>query len=525
MSNPGSGERASPADASIPRWFRLLALGYLLACAWLCVNARVFIDQVWITEWGRRLLDPGTDHSMFMLADGSTLPPPAWLGPLLAELLFRATGDLSAFRLLGAAAAVALAVFSLLLLARRGLPMRTAAALSAALLLDPTLVQSVVVGRADTLAIAVLLGGLAIVESNAGRGAQALPVVALGYAIAALSGAVWSSVLLLGPLALLHWLQTARSMRAARQASPAALWLTFLVVPGAVFALAVAWPHWQAHAAGSVHAVSWTRDFGEGLLQSIVVGFEMASLSLLLPLAGLLALVQVQPRWLAAWLLAGLLLVVTSGFYPFRIPYLLPWAVASVALALARAAWTPRQRALLRLTQFAAWTGAALLLLRLALAAGNEPPPAAASWLARLPAATRVADFGWDFYVPARRSGIPLMRSFPGLETAQVSDWLAVARPEYIVRPALAAGAWIMLADADGLFEGQGYCRLGFFDWAGKPVADTARVRAPPTPILWRLGAFKDHGPYLLWRRCELMPAAARAARPSAMPVARHGIR
>lgn len=92
------------------------------------------MDQVWITEWGRRFLHPDTGHSMFMLPDGTTLPPPAWLGALLAELAFLASGDLVAFRWLAVTAALAMSYAFLRLAIRHGVPSTLAALLSLTLL-------------------------------------------------------------------------------------------------------------------------------------------------------------------------------------------------------------------------------------------------------------------------------------------------------------------------------------------------------------------------------------------------------
>lgn len=507
----GSGAASKPSRASpfAPGWFHLLAGCMFVALVWLGARARVYIDQVWLTEWGRRLLEPATDHSMFMLVDGTTLPPPAWLGPLLAECLFRMSGDLIAFRSIAAAAAIAMAYGVLRLALRAGAPMSLAALAAAALLLDPTIVQSVVVGRADTLSIAVLVAGLLLASrgfDDASPGIRGPVLVAAGYSLAVLSPAIWSAALLLGPLALLHWVQAWGRARRAGWGQPARI-TVFALIPGLLLALTVGWPMWQAHAAAAPHAVDLTRSYGEGFADALFAGVQMLAVSLPLLILGVAGACMLPARRLGLWLLAGMLLVLCSGFYPFRIPYLQAWATAALILAAASVA-APRATVLSRLGALLAAIGVVLMLVRVLLAGGNQPPPGTQPWVTTLPPGTRVADFGWDFYVAARNRGLPIMRAFPGIPDASVAAWLRTAQPDIVLRPALPQNAWIMVDDADSAFSMGNYCQMGYLDWTGQPVSPDARVRQPPTPLGWRLGMTRDHGPYVWWVPCDRVPAS-----------------
>ncbi|MCC6593603.1 MAG: hypothetical protein IT479_10050, partial [Xanthomonadales bacterium] len=325
--------------------------------------------------------------------------------------------------------------------------------------------------------------------------------LAIGYSLAALSAAIWSTALLLGPLAALHWAHRWRSLRAGCASATRMRWTVLLIAPGMVFLTAVVWPHWHAHAIGAEHAAVWTRHFGDGALDSLFIGLQMLAISLPLVVIGVLALIQLRPAWLAIWMAGGALVVLLSGFYPFRIPYLLVWMAATIAL-LARNSPPHMAEGLRKLAGIVAMLVLALAGLRVLLAFDNPLPPTGDPWLARLPAGTRVADFGWEFYAPARRRDLAIMRSFPGLEASGVVAWLRAARPDFVLRPAIPQNAWVMVEDADAVFAEGGYCRSGFIDWSGTRVDERSRVRTPPTPALWRLGASRDYGPYVLWAPC-----------------------
>ncbi|MCB1601427.1 MAG: hypothetical protein KDI66_15520 [Xanthomonadales bacterium] len=155
----------------------------------MALRTRVFIDQVWITEYGRRMLDASATTSMYMYADGSSQPAVTWLGPLLAEICFRVSSGLVGFRVLAALAAVVLSFAVLRLAQRSGASTGMATLIAAAWLFDASMVQSVVLGRADTLAMAMLFGGM-LIAAHGADGKAGLPrwwCVGLGYGLCALA--------------------------------------------------------------------------------------------------------------------------------------------------------------------------------------------------------------------------------------------------------------------------------------------------------------------------------------------------
>lgn len=505
MPPTGAARGTGVPSPPIPAHWWVAGAVYLVLMGWLATRTRVYIDEVWIVEYGRRLLGGEVAWSMYMRADGGSPMSWAWLGTMLAEAGFR-LGGLWPFRFLAAVAAL-VAAFSLARLAQAfGAPCRLAALVASALLIDPALLQSVQLGRPDTLALALLGGGLLLATRAVERlraGAGGWPRLALGYGLCAVAPAAWGSALLVGPLAALHWVAMWRSL--ARQApagyTRARATVAFLLVPTLVFAAAVVRPalsSLESAGAGDTWLLLGSyRDLGYFL------GFlaQELAVSAALVMAGLVALAKLRPRWLAGLILAGAGVVLVSGFYQFRIPYLMVYLAAAAALysaqatAAARSQWT-------RLLVLVVAVSGALFAVRLGFARVNEPPPAAAPFIAALPRAARIADYSWDFYAWARQDGRPVMRSMPLTDDDGVVAWLQRTRPDVVVSAIDPTSTWMLVFRPEVVFAAAGYCVHGEIDWNGDPVSSPVR-RRPPTPLLWKLGLFRDHGPYRVWVPCR----------------------
>lgn len=500
--------RDGVAVSPIPLLWWVAGLVYLLAFLWLAMRSRVYIDQVWIVEYGRRLLDPNFGWSMYMRPDGTSPPPWAWLGPLLAELSFR-LGGLLPFRLLAALAGL-VAAFSFARLAQcYGATSGLAVLISGTLLLDPSVVQSIQVGRADSLALAMLLGGLLLATRaadslHAGKGGWGR--LALGYGICAMAPAAWISALLLGPLAALHWAASWRSLARAAGVNytPTRAMVAFLCVPALAFLVAVALP--------VMLSLDIAADSGDpwlvlGLYRdpAYFLGYlsHELSVSAVLMIVGLVALVKLRPRWLAGFLLAGIAMILMSGFYQFRAPYLLPYFAAAAALYAGQLN-DPERRQWTRLMIVASIATTALFGLRVYFSLINEASPASAPWFAKLPQDSKIADYSWDFYESARQDGRLVIRSMPLIDDREVEKWLRLSHPDYIVNAIDPEATWILVYHPPTVFAASGYCSLGNFDWGGNPVSGSGR-RRPPTPLLWKLGLYRDHGPYNIHVPCDLV--------------------
>lgn len=499
-------ETASPASEASPRSAMPILIGgaiYAGIAIWLALRTRVFMDEIWLIEWGRVLLDPTTSYSMYMFADGSSLKIVAWFGPILSELLFRLTGSVAAFRIVNILAmlAVVAAIFHLARSHRlsRGL----ALLLSAAVLLDPTLAQSVVLGRPDALALLFAIGGMLAADSGGARVLSGRPgwiLVAAGYAACVFALSVWISAVLLGPLVAAHWLWNwARLQRrvGATRKVVAAFLVVPLLVALATIDIAHIWAVRQAHAANPIFTAWTSWDMARSIPALLAV-------SLFLVLPGLVALMLIRPRWVALMLLAGVCLTFASGFYPFRVPYLLMYCTAATALLIAQCRNPQQIDAWRRYLVVAVTVSIALMGLRVWFAGINEVRIAPSdTWLSQLPARSSVADYSWDFYESARQHGVHAVRSYPGDGGEQVLLWLTRFKPDVVVRTVDATGSWVLVDDLDDKLRRAGYCPGDWIDAQGRSVSPDMVPRPVPSPLLWRLGLFRDHGPYALWRPCE----------------------
>lgn len=482
-----------------------------LVVGWLALHSRAFIDGVWIVEFGRLYLQPDSGYSMYMLPDGSTLRFFANLGPAIAEWLFRVSGSLSAFRLLNVLAMLALANAVRVLAAARGVPAGLAWLLGLALLVEPTLLQSVVVGRADALALAVLANGILLADRGRAclrAGTTGWWQLAVGYAACVVAPSIWVSVAFAGVLALAHWGVTLVSTW-RQPAARSRLLLCCVWVPLAV-ALAV---HDVGNALEVVRAHRLSPMLPTGTPVSELRHIpELLAVSTFVVLPGLLVLPFLRPAWLAIAIAAAAVMIFLGGFYTFRIPHLLLLCAAAIALKIATTADATQLRAWRRLLVVAALSSSVLLAVRVAFGLRNEArPPIGDFFTAALPAGTRVADFSWDLYEPGRQQGLSMMRSYPGIDRARVLAWLRNADPDVVVRAADSLGTWIVVDDLDSLLEAAGYCPQGVIDYRGQPWSAQRRVRPVPSPLLWRLGMYRDHGPYALWARCPAHAAGAGA--------------
>lgn len=496
---------ATPSESPrVPGWWWAIVAVYMACMFWLALRTRVFMDQVWIIENGRQLLGPETRNTMFMLADGSSDPPVSWLGPLFAELAFRSTGSLTSFRMVAALAMVVLATCWIQLAQRLGVNRNIAILAGVALLFDGSMTQSAILGRADTLALAVLMAGMALATSGASRisaNAPGLLRIGVGYALCALAPGIWTTAALMGPLALLHWSFTAHSLQMHLRAARVQSFMAFVLIPLTVLLVSVGLPYMAFLLATRTDFANYLLPHGD--ISSVDFAIQVLSPSVVLVIAGFFSLLAWRKRWLALAFSITVAGLFVTGFYPFRVPYLLIYLCAAISLYSVQLGTSIQARAWSRLMTVAAATAMLLMAIRVALAFANEPPPEPAkAWLRETPESLVVADFSWDFYVAARRLDRTTVRSFPRMNDAGMSSWLSVTKPDLVIRPIVPAQSWMLVEELDAVLSAGGYCLLASIDWQGRPVKDGNPVRPIPTPMLWRLGMFRSHGPYALWGRC-----------------------
>jgi hypothetical protein len=501
---PDASARVIVGAATSPRLLLAVGGGYALLLGWLALHTRVYIDEIWLIEWGRIMLDPGSDHSMYMFADGSSLRLPVRGGPVLADWLFRTFGSVAGFRLVNVAAMLVLALAARGLALAHGVRADLAGLLAIALLFDPTMAQSVVLGRPDALALAVVIGGLWLADRGARRilrQAGGWLQMVVGYSLCVCAISIWVSAMLVGPLIFAHWL--ACGVRARRAGHPrwrvaAALLLVPLAVLVATVDLPHAWAVRQVHAADPIFP-TWTATTE---LRRVP---ELVAISCFLVLPGVLAIPLLRPRWLIGVFALAYVPIFLSGFYTFRIPYLLMYAVAALVLVMARANSSRILLAWRRLLLAAIAIALVLLGVRALFGLANEPRPLPQDgFVARLPAGALVADFSWDFYEAGRLGGQRMTRSYPAMEGARVLRWLAQTRPDVVIRAVDSLGTWVLVEDLDAKLRASGYCESAWVDHEGREWPRDRLVRPVPSPLLWRLGLYRDPGPYSIWVPCPV---------------------
>lgn len=213
-SRSATGGRPTSSPRGTLLFLGLLALCALLNLPTLGLFPGVWMDEVHQIEYGRLVLEPGSDWSAVWhpLTDA---PVMAWsyLGPLLQELVYRGTGGWElAARASGLVGTIVAAVALRAWLLARGTRPGVAGLMGVLLLLDPIVVQSFRGGRADGWAVACGLAACWLLRRGGGRHAAS----AAG-AMTALGMVVWQSVAILLPLVVLELVQSAGSRRVARR--------------------------------------------------------------------------------------------------------------------------------------------------------------------------------------------------------------------------------------------------------------------------------------------------------------------
>lgn len=481
----------SMPESGLPRWWWPLSAAYLGYLAWLAAGTRVFLDQVWVTEYGRRLRT-WPPHSMYMLPDGSSALPASFLGPIIAELSFRLSGGLARLSPGQCPGVVGHWLGDNVPGPGLGASRRMSALLGCAVLFDATLVQSVVLGRPDALAISFAVGGMALVSTAGSSPVAYRPRLAtarrnglrsvrtgalhLGQRGAARSAAGAALAGDAGSVASIAWAPR-QIHRSGCRPVPGVVFLIFVVLPY-LAAMLRDFSAFDRYFIAAVSQIPFTSYL-----------FQVTSPSVVLVLAGAFGVFGCRSLPVAVTLVVGMAVILFSGFYPFRVPYLVVYLAAATAFAVVANVSVVASRAWERLVGLAVLTAVLLLFVRGMLHMGNERVPMAAdSFLVDLPKDQVVADFSWDLYVPARLLGVPVIRSFPGMESSGVRDWLKLTGPDLVVRSAIAAQSWIMVEDdLDSLLEAGGYCQSTTVDWSGNEAA-AGWVTSIPSPMLWRLG-------------------------------------
>ena len=128
----------------------------------------VWQDEVQIVDYGRVMLDPGTDWAVsWSTHEHKPVPPVSYLGCIGAELAYRFTGTVLGSRLFCIAGGFLLGSLVLGLMKEPGRPPVIGLLFAGLIVLDPGLVQSYRAGRLDAMAMAFVLAGALCLKLHA----------------------------------------------------------------------------------------------------------------------------------------------------------------------------------------------------------------------------------------------------------------------------------------------------------------------------------------------------------------------
>ncbi len=477
----------------------LIATALLLVAAW---QSPTFCDQVWLVDYGRVLLSGDRSHSMFMMTDGSSFVSAAWLGTALAEMSSLWLGS-AGIKVIGAMSMLALCWLLVRFAQQQGVPAPTAHLIGLAVLVDPSIAHSVVVGRIDAISAMVYFAGLCL----AGNGwllwrsnRSGFKRMLAGYALTAASPGVWAVVSMLGLIAVVHWGAVFVRLYRADQLGLCAQLMLAPLASAAVF-VAVPWAVYLQQHTGVDYSFQIT--VADNAWDYLLLVLHFTTLSAPIALLGIVVCVS-HLRNRSAWaLLLTIAVIVSYHYYPFRVPYLV-LACACACMLLKQSGESTR---LANAALAIATTLGMLLLIGRAVMAGavNSPPTALAIERAGIAANERVADFSWDWYFALRERDVTVLRSAFVRDDAKVAQWLSVARPDVIIHATDLSGTYAGVSDPTKLFASAGFCPVLQLTSEGQVLDPKGwRTAEAPSYRLWRLGMFRDHGPYLVWRRCPM---------------------
>jgi hypothetical protein len=323
-------------------WLKLwVGLGLVAVVAHsttLVLSPVYWLDEAQILDWGRSLFfEPGTTWSMSWLPEGRPAASYGYLGPALQEAVFRLSGlQPWAPRLASVVGGVAAATVLVAWLRARGLSARASVLGGALLLVDPAFVQACRGGRVDGWAMAFAIGAAWALCRARGPGGHSMAWAGLAGVLAASAPFVWPTaaiVLVAVGLELVQLGRTAGLDRADRVRLVAAFvgaGMMAAAILGGVYIALQGNPlaHWR-------DALGMQFTSGEGLVQTPVqmvsALFEAVVRSPGIWVLAVLAATVRSARPLAIAAVLGLVVLVPSHLYVFRLLYLLPPLAAASA--------------------------------------------------------------------------------------------------------------------------------------------------------------------------------------------------
>jgi hypothetical protein len=418
-------------------WFLILIIVFLIHCLTLTVSPTIWQDEVQIIDYGRTFLSPNTDYSMsWDVANNRPYLSLFYLGCLMQELAFKATHfSIVGPRIVSLIGASLAATTAMGYLSSRQVPLKIAALLGLALLLDPLFVQSYRGDRIDCWVIAICFAACWLLRSSIERihnKQSNLFPVSLAGSLSVIAVFIWPSALILYPLILVELLSLLYVTTQETNSLTSALQL-ILIFAGAVIitSILILIPITSQLEILVNNFFRFTSNQVGGFGLSAIINFFVSfKNSPFLPLLAVISCMYRRDKLLLIASLFALSLVLNSGVYVHRVIYMLPYFITLSSQLYRQDKKSPIQKLISHSKKYLylllIWAITLSLLVRPAIGLSNYDGRnpnllvnIGTSYIGKNE--YKVWDSTWNFYQTARLLGWKVYQPFFGVGTDDAS--------------------------------------------------------------------------------------------------------
>lgn len=315
-------------------WFVILVIVFLIHCLTLTVSPTIWQDEVQIIDYGRTFLNSNTDWGMnWDVANNRPYLTLFYLGCLVQELAFKATHfSIVGPRIVSLIGASLAATTTMGYLSSRQVPLKIAALLGLALLLDPLFVQSYRGDRIDCWVIAICFAACWLlrlsIDSIHNHQSNLVPV-SLAGSLSVIAVFIWPSALILYPLILVELLSLLYVTTKGTDSLTSGVQL-IAIFAGAVIitGILIIIPITGQLGILVSNFLEFTSErvggFGLSAIINLFVSFKNSPF---LPLLAVISCISRRDKALLIASLFALSLVLNSGVYVHRVIYMLPYFI------------------------------------------------------------------------------------------------------------------------------------------------------------------------------------------------------
>ncbi|MDB9442149.1 hypothetical protein PN497_12370 [Sphaerospermopsis kisseleviana CS-549] len=306
----------------------------MIHCLTLTVSPTIWQDEVQIIDYGRTFLNSNTDWGMnWDVANNRPYLTLFYLGCLVQELAFKATHfSIVGPRIVSLIGASLAATTTMGYLSSRQVPLKIAALLGLALLLDPLFVQSYRGDRIDCWVIAICFAACWLlrlsIDSIHNHQSNLVPV-SLAGSLSVIAVFIWPSALILYPLILVELLSLLYVTTKGTDSLTSGVQL-IAIFAGAVIitGILIIIPITGQLGILVNNFLEFTSErvggFGLSAIINLFVSFKNSPF---LPILAVISCISRRDKALLIASLFALSLVLNSGVYVHRVIYMLPYFI------------------------------------------------------------------------------------------------------------------------------------------------------------------------------------------------------